>query len=79
MKQYSKKYFYLLKIYRGELLHHYIYAELSKSEKDKEIKDILEKLARNYEGFYSIRINDQWRVVFKWDMGPHEVDIVDYH
>ncbi len=49
MKQYSKKYFYLLKIYRGELLHHYIYAELSKSEKDKEIKDILEKLAKAEE------------------------------
>jgi plasmid maintenance system killer protein len=30
--------------------------------------------------FYSIRINDQWRVIFKWlDGEPHEVQIVDYH
>jgi plasmid maintenance system killer protein len=30
--------------------------------------------------FDSIRINDQWRVIFKWiDGEPHEVRIVDYH
>jgi proteic killer suppression protein len=30
--------------------------------------------------FYSIRINDQWRIVFKWsDNNAHEVEIVDYH
>ena len=29
---------------------------------------------------YSIRINDQWRVVFKWaDSGPYDVQITDYH
>jgi proteic killer suppression protein len=40
----------------------------------------LEKLKGNLGGFYSIRINDQWRVIFKWvDAEPHDVQIVDYH
>jgi proteic killer suppression protein len=40
----------------------------------------LEKLKGNLKDFYSIRINDQWRVIFKWTNGePHEVRIVDYH
>jgi proteic killer suppression protein len=31
-------------------------------------------------GFHSIRINDQWRVIFRWtDSGPSDVDIRDYH
>jgi len=31
-------------------------------------------------GQYSIRINDQWRVVFRWtDVGPEDVEIIDYH
>jgi proteic killer suppression protein len=31
-------------------------------------------------GFYSLRINDQWRIVFRWDQGgAHDVAIVDYH
>ena len=39
----------------------------------------LEKLARNREGQYSIRINDQWRVCFRWEDGnAHHVEIVDY-
>jgi toxin HigB-1 len=40
----------------------------------------LEVLKHDRAGFHSIRINDQWRVVFRWvDAGPTEVDIVDYH
>jgi proteic killer suppression protein len=40
----------------------------------------LEKLSGNLDGFYSIRINDQWRIVFKWIDGQSEnVRIVDYH
>ena len=32
------------------------------------------------KGRHSIRINDQWRICFRWDSdGPHEVEIVDYH
>jgi toxin HigB-1 len=40
----------------------------------------LEPLKGNLKGFHSIRINDQWRIVFRWtDQGPDEVSIVDYH
>jgi proteic killer suppression protein len=40
----------------------------------------LEELKGNLKGFYSIRINDQWRIIFQWtSQGPTEVDIVDYH
>ena len=40
----------------------------------------LEALKGNLAGFHSIRINDQWRVIFRWtDAGPTEVDVVDYH
>jgi toxin HigB-1 len=40
----------------------------------------LEKLKRDREGQLSIRINDQWRICFKWQNGDaHEVEITDYH
>jgi proteic killer suppression protein len=40
----------------------------------------LEKLRGARAGQYSIRINDQWRVCFRWKDGDaHEVEIVDYH
>jgi proteic killer suppression protein len=40
----------------------------------------LEALKRNREGQHSIRINDQWRICFRWEQGDaHDVDIVDYH
>ncbi len=40
----------------------------------------LEKLSGNYKDFWSIRINDQWRIVFRWlDDNAHEIAIVDYH
>lgn len=40
----------------------------------------LEKLSGNLKDFYSIRINDQWRIIFKWETGnAYEVEIVDYH
>ena len=40
----------------------------------------LEGLKGRWRGFHSVRINDQWRIVFRWtDSGPAEVDIVDYH
>jgi proteic killer suppression protein len=40
----------------------------------------LEKLSGKLSGFYSIRINDQWRIVFKWEDGnANEVTILDYH
>ena len=40
----------------------------------------LEKLKGNLKGFFSIRINDQWRVIFQWiDGDAYEVRVVDYH
>ena len=40
----------------------------------------LEKLARDRAGQYSIRINQQWRICFRWtDAGPEDVEITDYH
>ena len=40
----------------------------------------LESLKGRRVGQFSIRINDQWRVCFRWDAeGAHDVEIVDYH
>ena len=40
----------------------------------------LELLKGKWKGWYSIRINGQWRIVFKWgSKGPDNVCIVDYH
>ena len=40
----------------------------------------LEKLKGRLKHFYSIRINDQWRIIFKWNAGnASEVEIIDYH
>ena len=40
----------------------------------------LEALRGDRRGEYSIRINDQWRVCFRWKDGDaHDVEIVDYH
>lgn len=40
----------------------------------------LEALSGGRKGQYSIRINDQYRVCFRWtDKGPAEVEICDYH
>ena len=39
----------------------------------------LEALSGDLKGCYSIRVNDQWRIVFKWDNQPYEVRLLDYH
>ena len=40
----------------------------------------LEKLKGQYNDYHSIRINDQWRIIFKWSKGhSHNVEIIDYH
>ena len=52
-----------------------------------ELKDLrvppgnrLEALKGDLRGMHSIRVNAQWRVLFRWDAGDaHEVKIVDYH
>ena len=40
----------------------------------------LEQLKGNLKGLWSIRINQQWRVIFRWEDGSkHDVKIIDYH
>ena len=39
-----------------------------------------EKLKGHYADYHSIRINDQWRIIFKWSKGnSNNVEIIDYH
>ena len=40
----------------------------------------LEKLKGRLKDFYSIRVNDQWRIIFRWDNGnAYDVQLIDYH
>lgn len=40
----------------------------------------LEKLSGKLKNYYSIRVNDQWRIVFQWNAGNATlVEIIDYH
>ncbi len=40
----------------------------------------LEKLKGNLKHFYSIRVNEQWRVIFQWENGnAQNVKLIDYH
>jgi proteic killer suppression protein len=40
----------------------------------------LEALQGNWAGFYSIRVNVQWGIVFRWAQGnAHDVQLIDYH
>lgn len=39
----------------------------------------LEALKGDLTGFHSIRVNDQWRIIFRWDSGAKDVSLVDYH
>ena len=40
----------------------------------------LEPLQGNLAGRHSVRVNDQWRIVFRWtNAGPEDVELVDYY
>ena len=40
----------------------------------------LEKLSENRSEQFSIRVNDQWRICFRWDDGDaYDVEVIDYH
>jgi proteic killer suppression protein len=40
----------------------------------------LEALFGDRKGFYSIRVNDQWRIIFRWEDGKaFDVEFLDYH
>ena len=61
--------------------------KLTMLESAKELKDLrippgnrLEELRGALRDFSSIRVNDQWRLIFRWEEdGAHEVRLVDYH
>ena len=61
--------------------------KLTQLHRSRELRDLrlppgnrLEALKGNRAGQYSIRINDQWRVCFRWQgEDAHDVEIVDYH
>lgn len=63
------------------------YRKLVMIARSKQIEDLkippsnhLERLIENRIGQYSIRVNDQWRISFKWkDGNAFDVEIVDYH
>jgi proteic killer suppression protein len=68
----------LKRIARRKLLYLHDAAEL----KDLRVPpgNRLEALKGNYKGKHSIRINEQWRVVFRWLNGnAFEVEVIDYH
>ncbi len=68
----------LRRIARRKLLYVHDAAEL----KDLRVPPVnrLGRLKGNRQGFHSIRINDQWRLVFRWTSGnAHAVAVVDYH
>lgn len=40
----------------------------------------LEKLRGDWAGYWSLRINDQWRIIFRWENSDAlDVEIIDYH
>jgi len=39
----------------------------------------LEALKGNLQGYHSIRVNDQGRIIFRWAEGAMDVSLVDYH
>ena len=61
--------------------------KLEMLDRAKDLRDLasppnnrLEALKRDRRGQHSIRINDQWRICFRWtEAGPADVEIVDYH
>lgn len=68
----------LLRKARRKLLYLHDAAELKDMKEPPGNR--LEALKGNKEGFHSIRINDQWRLVFRWKEGnAHDVSVEDYH
>jgi toxin HigB-1 len=61
--------------------------KLTQLERSRELRDLalppgnhLEALKGNRAGQHSIRVNDQWRVYFRWEReDAHDVELVDYH
>ena len=82
------------KIYHGyrslkldQSMQRVAYRKLKMLNNANDLKDLLappsnhlEKLKGDLEGLYSIRINDQYRICFRWhNQDAYDVEIVDYH
>lgn len=68
----------LLRKARRKLLYLHDAAELKDMKEPPGNR--LEALKGDKTGFHSIRINDQWRLVFRWKEGnAHDVSVEDYH
>jgi len=68
----------LYRVARRKLL--YLYEAESLTDLRVSPNNRLEALKGDLKGYYSIRINKQWRVVFKWsNRSASEVKIIDYH
>ena len=68
----------LLRKARRKLLYLHEAAELKDMKEPPGNR--IEALKGNKEGFHSIRINNQWRLVFRWKEGnAHDVSVEDYH
>ena len=68
----------LLRVARRKLLYVHDADQLSDLKVPPGNK--LEALKGDLKGYHSIRINDQWRVIFKWEgNSAHDVQILDYH
>ncbi len=83
---------YTEKLYNGEFVRQFsgfdnqARSKLRHLDAAKILKDLqilssnrFEKLKGDRKGQYSIRVNKQWRICFKWDDAPYDVEIVDYH
>jgi len=68
-------------------LHRTAWRKLAMLDAAEQLSDLrvppgnrLEKLSGNREGQHSIRINDQWRICFRWHEGhAYDAEITDYH
>ena len=81
------------RLYRGESLRRFQAVEaqartrLRRLDAAETLQDLaafpgnrLEALRGNRKGQYSIRVNDQWRICFRWSEGKaYDVEVVDYH
>jgi proteic killer suppression protein len=68
----------LTRVTRRKILYLHDAAELSDMRMPPGNR--LEALKGKWKGYYSIRINDQWRIVFKWEQANAlEVRVIDYH
>lgn len=68
----------LIRAARRKLLYLHDAAEISDLREPPGNR--LEALKGEWKGFHSIRVNDRWRVVFRWHAGnAYEVQVIDYH